>query len=236
MVAATALAVISGATHPQPLLFIAACSGFGALLRRWLGQYSFGNITQSFAAALLAGLAAGLAVQVHVNDHLRILAAIPCMILVPGPHIINGILDLLGLRLPLGLSRIFYAALTLAGICAGMLIGLKLTGIPLPLSAEDAPISLGMDVVCAAAAAACYGIFSMPIRMLVWPLCAGAAAHAVYWWVTSVFQASPAVSAGMASLIASFLLMPVSLRLGLPIAAIGFASVVPLCQVAWCSV
>ena len=38
-------------------------------------------------------------------------AICPAMVLVPGPHILNGALDLLDLRVTLGLARLVYGLL-----------------------------------------------------------------------------------------------------------------------------
>ena len=42
---------------------------------------------------------------------LLLIAVCPCMVLVPGPHILNGAIDLMRTRVALGIARLGYAGL-----------------------------------------------------------------------------------------------------------------------------
>src|SRR5258705_4756562 len=107
---AAALGVIFGATHPFSLLLIAISAGAGACLRRWLAGISRNPFIQPLCAALLAGVIGAIAVRLQLSSALRLVAVCPCMILVPGPHLLNGTIDLARERIALGASRIAYAA------------------------------------------------------------------------------------------------------------------------------
>ena len=54
------------------------------------------------------------------------------MVLVPGPHFLNGALDLINGRLELGAARLIYAGLIVVAISVGLLLGLALFGVSLP--------------------------------------------------------------------------------------------------------
>ncbi len=226
---ASALALIFGVLHPASFGLIALSAGAGAGLRRLLLLNGGGAMLQAFAAALLAGVVGALGVPFGVGSPSRLVAICPCMILVPGPHLLNGALDMAALRIPLGAARLAFAGLVLLAICAGLLIGLALGGTTLPLSEPSQEAPLWVDTMAAGIAAACYGVFfSMPLRMLAWPALLGAAAHAVRWWAVSAFDVSAASSAGVACLVVGTVMAPMAKRYHLPFAAVGFASVVAL--------
>jgi uncharacterized membrane protein YjjP (DUF1212 family) len=226
---AAALGVIFGATHPVSLLLIAISAGVGACLRRWLATISRNPFVQPLCAAFLAGTIGAIAVRLQLSSALRLVAVCPCMILVPGPHLLNGTVDLARARIALGASRIAYAGVIILMICTGLLTGLSLGSVSLPASAPSYPVPLGYDVIAAGIAVAAYGtFFAMPWRMLPIPAMIGMLAHASRWAVISLEGASVQTGALVACLIVGIVITPIADRLRLPFAAFAFASVVSL--------
>ena len=226
---AAALGVIFGGTHPFSLLLIAISAGAGACLRRWLSGISRNLFVQPLCAALLAGAIGAIAVRLQFSSALRLIAICPCMILVPGPHLLNGTIDLARARIGLGVSRIAYAGVIILMICTGLLAGLSFASVSLPVSVPSYPVPLEYDVIAAGVAVAAYGtFFAMPWRMLPIPIAIGMLAHGSRWGMISVAGASVETGALVACLVVGIVITPIAGRLRLPFAAFAFASVVSL--------
>jgi uncharacterized membrane protein YjjP (DUF1212 family) len=226
---AAALGVIFGAAHLLSLVLIALSAGTGACLRRGIAGISRNLFAQPFCAALLAGVIGAIAVRLELSSGLRLVALCPCMVLVPGPHLLNGTLDVARGRIALGASRIAYASLIVLVICTGLLVGLSLGGVTLPVSEPSRAVPLGYDVLAAGVAVAAYGtFFAMPWRMLPIPILIGMLAHAARWAIISRAGATVETGALLACLVVGTLVTPIAERLRLPFAAVAFSSVVSL--------
>jgi len=114
-------------------------------------------------------------------------------------------------------------------ISAGLLIGLSLGNVTLPVAASSSPVPFGYDLIAAGVAVAAYGtFFAMPWRTLPIPIIVGMLAHAARWAMISTSFAGVVAGAFVACLIVGTIITPIVDRLRLPFGAMAFASVVSL--------
>jgi uncharacterized membrane protein YjjB (DUF3815 family) len=150
------------------------------------------------------------------------------MVLVPGPHFLNGLLDVIHGRVSLGAARFVFALLVVAAISTGLLVGLWGVGSTLPLSPPSRTIALPVDVAAAGFAVFAYSSFySMPWRQLPLPILTGMAAHTLHWLVLAL-GASVYAAAFLACLLVGAITTPLGDRSRLPFALLSFAAVVAL--------
>lgn len=225
---ASALGVIFGVLNPVTLGLIFFAAALGAAMRRWLAHLTTNLFIQPFVAALIAGLVGGIAQHLFKSAELQFVDIAPCMILVPGAHILNASLDMARGRIGLGWSRLIYCALILMSVCTGLLVGLSLVDASLAQGMPAVQVPLWLDIVSAGVAVAAFGaFFSLPWRMLVIPIAVGMICHACRWWVLDQGQGVVA-GAFVACLIAGTVTAIAARRLKLPFAALAFSAVVSM--------
>jgi len=225
---AAALGVIFGVTDPTTLAMIFMAAALGAVARRLLAKASDNLLIQPFVAALIAGLVGGYSQHAFSGDGLPFVEIAPCMILVPGAHILNAALDLVRGRLGLGMNRVVYCLLIFLAISVGLILGLSLMNASLTAGMATTPTPLWLDMICAGIAVAAFGaFFSLPWRLLAAPVIVGMLCHGSRWVVIDQ-GAGLVVGALVACLMAGTVMTLLSHRLKLPFAALAFASVVSM--------
>lgn len=205
-VGAMALAIIFGGRELALIAIIGASALGGGLIRRWLACVSTNLFFPPLSAALMAGIAAAVTIALGLDGPQRLVAVCPCMVLVPGPHFLNGAIDLVRARIPLGIARRTYATLIVLAISVGLLMGLALGRVVLPVGIPPVTVPLAADIIAAGFAVAAYGsFFSMPWRTIPVPVGIGMLTHARRWCLLVEVQASAAGAALCACLVAGTL-------------------------------
>jgi uncharacterized membrane protein YjjP (DUF1212 family) len=228
-IGAASLGVIFGTLDATSLVLIATSAAIGALIRRWLSGRINNPLIQPLCAALIAGIVAAAASRFQLSVATALVAFCPCMILVPGPHILNGAIDLARTHIALGSARLAYAGVIVLLICAGGLFGFTAAGGNLAIAESSPPVPLLVDVIAAGCAIAAFGtFFSMPWRLLAFPIAIGMVAHAARWALISLAGGSAPTGALVACMLVSIIATPVVDRLHLPFAAVAFSAVVSL--------
>lgn len=226
---AAALGVIFGVADIASLALIALSAGGGALLRRCLAQWARSPFLQPLCAAFVAGLVGALAVRLNLADAQGLIALCPCLVLVPGAHILNGTIDLVRTRIALGAARLTYAWMIVVMISAGLLVGLAAGGASLPAGGGAARVPLVVDVIAAGCAVAAFGtFFAIPWRLMAIPIAIGMAAHAVRSVLVTVAGAHVATAALVACVLAGIAVAPLARRAHLPFAPLAFAAIVAM--------
>src|SRR5262249_17971956 len=134
-VAAASLAGLLGADAGAAVV-AGLATGLGLFARQELGRRHFSLLALPLTAALVGAVLGGLAIRLGWTRTPDLVLIVPALMLVPGPHLINGVLDLLDNYLPMCMARLGLAAGILLASALGIVLGVELT-LPGPLLPEQ---------------------------------------------------------------------------------------------------
>jgi uncharacterized membrane protein YjjB (DUF3815 family) len=140
----------------------AVATGFGLLARQELGRRHFGPIALPFTAALIGAVAGGIAIRLGWTGAPELVLVVPALMVVPGPHLINGLFDLIDNHLPMSLARLGLAAGLLTAAAAGVALGVEVTlpdPEPVGQAAVAAQLNLASDAALAGIATCGFAVF-----------------------------------------------------------------------------
>jgi uncharacterized membrane protein YjjB (DUF3815 family) len=134
------------------------------------------------AAALIGAVLGGLAIRLDWTQTPELVLIVPALMLVPGPHLLNGVLDLIDNHLPMSMARLGLALGVLLASALGVLIGVELTlhG-PLPdQRAAAIHLRLVSDILLAGIVACGFAVFyNTAWRQVAMAALGGMAGHGV---------------------------------------------------------
>jgi uncharacterized membrane protein YjjP (DUF1212 family) len=127
-------------------------TGLGLLARQELGRRQVGLLALPLTAALVGAVLGGVAIRLGLTRSPELVLIVPALMVVPGPHLINGLLDLIDNHLPMSLSRLGLAAGILLASALGIVLGVELT-LPASFLAERGGATGDLNLVSAMALA-----------------------------------------------------------------------------------
>jgi uncharacterized membrane protein YjjP (DUF1212 family) len=137
-------------------------TGLGLLARQELGRRHFSLLALPLTAALIGAILGGLGIRLGWTRTPELVLVVPALMVVPGPHLINGLLDLIDNYLPMCLARLGLATGILLASAAGIVLGVELT-LPDPFSAGQAAspdhLNLVSDVLLAGIVTCGFAVF-----------------------------------------------------------------------------
>jgi uncharacterized membrane protein YjjP (DUF1212 family) len=137
-------------------------AGLGLLARQELGRRHFSLLALPLTAALLGAILGGLGIRLGWTRTPELVLVVPALMVVPGPHLINGLMDLIDNYLPMCLARLGLATGILLASAAGIILGVELM-LPEPFSAGQPAsaehLNLISDVVLAGIVTCGFAVF-----------------------------------------------------------------------------
>jgi uncharacterized membrane protein YjjP (DUF1212 family) len=206
-------------------------SALGLLARRELGKRHWPLFSLPFVAAVIGGVSGGLAIRLGWTRTGGVCLLVPALMLVPGPHLINGISDVFENYIQSGICRLALAAGILVsaalGIFAGAWLVLGLRSVD-GATADVVTLTLWLDVILAGFAACGFGAFyNSPWRVLWISIVCGMIGHGVRFVCLAGGAGLPGstlLACAAIGLLTNFAVR--SLRL--PFSSVAFAAAVPM--------
>jgi uncharacterized membrane protein YjjB (DUF3815 family) len=179
-VSAAALAALLGADSAA-VATAGLSTAMGLVIRQGLHRRRYSLLALPFAAAFVGGVAGSVAIRFGWTHTPELALIVPCLMLIPGPHLINGLLDLVDNYIPMSLARLGLAAGILLAACLGLLVGVEFVFPALPeatRSFEAARLGVVADMLLAAAVTAGFAVYyNTPWPQLGLAMMGGALGH-----------------------------------------------------------
>ena len=201
-------------------------SAAGLVARQELGKRSTILFANPFAAGLIGGAMGGAAIRLGWTETPGLCVIVPALMLVPGPHLINGVHDMVDNHMQTGLCRLGLASSILIAAALGVALGVGLTVGLAPLStapSEAMRLTLPLDMVAACGFGAFY---NAPWRVLWMSILCGMVGHGLRYLGLQSFGVE--LSTLFACLAIGIIANQGAERLRLPFSAVAFAGAVPM--------
>ena len=205
-------------------------SALGLIARQELAKLSVVLFAHPFVAGLIGAALGGLAIRQGWTETPGLCLIVPALMLVPGPHLINGVYDMLENHVQPGVCRLGLATGILIATALGVVLGGFLTLGPATLStspSEAIQLTLALDAALAGVAACGFGAFyNAPWRVLWVSILCGVVGHGLRY--VCLDDMSVEIATLFACLAIGLIANAAADRLHLPFSAVAFAGAVPM--------
>jgi uncharacterized membrane protein YjjP (DUF1212 family) len=205
-------------------------SAVGLIARQELARRPVILYAQPFAAGLIGAAIGGMAIRLGWTATPGFCLIVPALMVVPGPHLINSVNDMLDNHIQTGLCRLALATGILIATALGVVLGGWLTLGPATLStspSEATPLTLSLDMALAGLAACGFGaVYNAPWRVLWVSIVCGMVGHGLRYVGADHLGISS--STLLACLAIGLIANTAAMRMHLPFSALAFAGAVPM--------
>jgi uncharacterized membrane protein YjjP (DUF1212 family) len=212
------------------ILVSGVSSALGLIARQALATRSVILFVHPFVAGLIGAGLGGLAIREGWTGTPGLCMVVPALMLVPGPHLINGVHDMLENHMQTGVCRMGLASAILVAAALGVALGGWIVLGPVTLStspSEAVQLTLLLDAALAGVAACGFGAFyNAPWRVLWVSILCGVVGHGLRY--VCLDHMNVEVSTLFACLAIGLIANVAADRLHLPFSAVAFAGAVPM--------
>jgi uncharacterized membrane protein YjjP (DUF1212 family) len=205
-------------------------SAVGLIARQELARRPVILFAHPFVAGLIGAALGGLAIRQDWTETPGLCLIVPALMLVPGPHLINGVYDVLENHVQPGVCRLGLATGILIATALGVVLGGWLILGPATLStspSEAIQLTLALDATLAGVAACGFGAFyNAPWRVLWVSILCGVVGHGLRYLCLDYMGVE--VATLLACLAIGLIANTAADRLHLPFSAVAFAGAVPM--------
>lgn len=211
---------------------ISLASALGMLARQELHRFHPVLFALPFAAALIGSLMGGAVILLGWTQTPGICLIVPALMLVPGPHLINGLYDMIENNMQTGIPRLGLAAGILLAAAMGIFLGgwltLGMTTVP-PWTMQAGTVPLWLDVLLAGVASCAFGAFyNAPWRVLWTSILCGMVGHGIRYVCMDMNGMPQEISTLLACIAIGLMASRWVVSMRIPFAAVAFAGAVPM--------
>lgn len=210
---------------------IALSSALGMLARQAMHRFQPVLFALPFVAALIGSLMGATVILLGWTHTPGICLIVPALMLVPGPHLINGLYDMIENNMLTGIARLGLSAGILVAAAMGIFLGgwliLGMATVP-TWKSNTVLIPLWLDVVLAGVASCGFGSFyNAPWRVLWTSIACGMVGHGIRYLCLQQGM-SLEISTLFACMAIGFMAIRWVSSMRIPFEAVAFAGAVPM--------